>query len=156
MAIGPHRSGVILTRHFPWSTIAWRYSSQSGCSPEMERKYSTERLDRVGQVDHLGRTGHLHPRSVPLVGEDADRRGRVAAEVLHLGPLRVARDHDAALLVNAGGHRRQLRAAVGPAGRQDQAVAGSEELDEPGAVDGRGGGSGHGGDHVRTVTRLGR
>ena len=38
VATGPHRVGVTRIRHLPWSTIACRYSSQSGCSPEMERK----------------------------------------------------------------------------------------------------------------------
>ena len=42
VAIGPHRSGVIRISDLPCFTIAARYSSQSGCSPEMHRKYSTK------------------------------------------------------------------------------------------------------------------
>ena len=38
VAIGPHRVGVILIRDLSWIRIAVRYSSQSGCSPEMQRK----------------------------------------------------------------------------------------------------------------------
>ena len=34
---GPQRVGSTTIRHLPWSAIAWRYSSQSGCSPEMLR-----------------------------------------------------------------------------------------------------------------------
>ena len=37
VAIGPHRSIVSRTRLFPWRSMAARYSSQSGCSPEMDR-----------------------------------------------------------------------------------------------------------------------
>ena len=37
VAMGPHRSMRRRMRHFPWSAMAWRYSSQSGCSPEIER-----------------------------------------------------------------------------------------------------------------------
>ena len=50
--------------------IAARYSSQSGCSPEMQRKYSTSPSSAswLGHVEHLGGAVDLHPRVVPLVG----------------------------------------------------------------------------------------
>lgn len=38
VATGPQDVGVTRSRHLPWSSMAWRYSSQSGCSPEMQRK----------------------------------------------------------------------------------------------------------------------
>jgi hypothetical protein len=38
VAIGDQCSGVMRSSDLPWSIIAWRYSSQSGCSPEIERK----------------------------------------------------------------------------------------------------------------------
>ena len=38
VAIGPHRSISMRMMHFPCCAIAARYSSQSGCSPEMPRK----------------------------------------------------------------------------------------------------------------------
>lgn len=38
VAIGPQRSIVTRIRHLPWSIIAWRYSSQSSCSPAIDRK----------------------------------------------------------------------------------------------------------------------
>ena len=41
MATGPQRCGVIRMIDLPCFTIACRYSSQSGCSPAMLRKYST-------------------------------------------------------------------------------------------------------------------
>ena len=41
LATGPHRVGVIRMIDLPCRAIAARYSSQSGCSPEMQRKYST-------------------------------------------------------------------------------------------------------------------
>ncbi|GGU25660.1 hypothetical protein GCM10010259_15120 [Streptomyces daghestanicus] len=41
VATGPHRSGVTRMIDLPCFTMAARYSSQSGCSPEMFRKYST-------------------------------------------------------------------------------------------------------------------
>ena len=41
MATGPHRSTVIRISDLFCVRIASRYSSQSGCSPEMHRKYST-------------------------------------------------------------------------------------------------------------------
>ena len=34
---GPQRVGEMTMAHLPCSRIAWRYSSQSGCSPEIER-----------------------------------------------------------------------------------------------------------------------
>ena len=37
VATGPHDSGVTRSRHLPCSTIAERYSSQLGCSPEIDR-----------------------------------------------------------------------------------------------------------------------
>ena len=37
----PQRVGVIRSSDLPWLTIACRYSSQSECSPAMERKYAT-------------------------------------------------------------------------------------------------------------------
>ena len=41
VATGPHFSGVTRMIDLPCLTMAARYSSQSGCSPEMFRKYST-------------------------------------------------------------------------------------------------------------------
>ena len=41
VATGPQRSTVIRISDLPCRRIAARYSSQSGCSPEMQRKYST-------------------------------------------------------------------------------------------------------------------
>ena len=41
MAIGPHDSIVTRISDLPCVRIAARYSSQSGCSPAMQRKYST-------------------------------------------------------------------------------------------------------------------
>ena len=38
VAMGPQRSGVTRSRGLPCLTMASRYSSQSGCSPEIERK----------------------------------------------------------------------------------------------------------------------
>ncbi len=38
VATGLHRVGVMRTSALPWRAMASRYSSQSGCSPEMERK----------------------------------------------------------------------------------------------------------------------
>jgi hypothetical protein len=41
VATGPQRSVVTRSSDLPWRTMACRYSSQSGCSPEIDRKYST-------------------------------------------------------------------------------------------------------------------
>lgn len=49
MATGPQRSGVIRMMDFPCLSIAARYSSQSGCSPEMFRKYSTSGSTESGE-----------------------------------------------------------------------------------------------------------
>jgi hypothetical protein len=38
VAIGPQRVGVIRISDLSWMRMASRYSSQSGCSPEMQRK----------------------------------------------------------------------------------------------------------------------
>jgi hypothetical protein len=38
VAMGPQRVGVIRINDLSWMRMAWRYSSQSGCSPEMQRK----------------------------------------------------------------------------------------------------------------------
>jgi hypothetical protein len=38
LLMGLHLSTVIRMSTFPWSIMAWQYSSQSGCSPLMERK----------------------------------------------------------------------------------------------------------------------
>ena len=35
VAMGPHRTGAIRSSDLPWRTMACRYSSQSGCSPEI-------------------------------------------------------------------------------------------------------------------------
>jgi hypothetical protein len=38
VAIGDQCVGVMRSRDLPWSIMACRYSAQSGCSPEIERK----------------------------------------------------------------------------------------------------------------------
>jgi hypothetical protein len=38
VAIGPERVGVIRISDLSWMRMASRYASQSGCSPEMQRK----------------------------------------------------------------------------------------------------------------------
>ena len=48
----PHCSMVRRMRHLPWWAMASRYSSQSGCSPEMTRKYST----RPSRASGMSRT----------------------------------------------------------------------------------------------------
>ena len=67
----------------------------------------------AGHVEDLGGAVDLHPRVVPLVGEDEHAGARVAAQVGGLGAVGVRRDDDPAVGVDAAGHRRELRAPVG-------------------------------------------
>ena len=144
-AAGGHRapaSTVIRISDLPCLRIASRYSSQSACSPAMQRKYSTSPSSASGRrhVQHLGGAVDLDPGVVPLVGEHQHGGGRVPAQVHRLGAVGVGRDHDPALGVDAAGDRRDLRAPVGAGGHEHQVVAGADEVEELVAVDAVGGG----------------
>src|SRR3954453_363485 len=73
-------------------------------------------LQRFRQVQHFRLPVDLHPRPVPVVGEHAQRDGRIAPQVGHLRPLRIGGDHDPAGVVDPAGDWGELRAAGGPAG----------------------------------------
>ena len=55
---------VIRSSDLPCRVIAARYSSQSGCSPLIDAVVLDERLERVGQVEHLGGAVDLDPGAV--------------------------------------------------------------------------------------------
>ena len=97
VATGPQRVGVMRSSDLPCSTIARRYSSQSGCSPGDAAEVLHQRLHGVRRVDDLAVAVDLHPRPAEVVGEHEHADPRVAAGVGRLGPLRVGRDDDAAL-----------------------------------------------------------
>ena len=142
VAIGLQRSMVMRMSDLSCSCIAARYSSQSGCSPEMPRKYST----RPSSASGMSSTS-ADPSTCtysPLQSSDCttiETRGSTA-RVVRLGPVGVGRHDDAAVGVDAARDRRELRAAVATRGREQPAVTRAEELEQLGAVDGAGGGDG--------------
>ena len=128
----PRLGTVIRISDLPCLRIASRYSSQSECSPEMQRKYSTS----PSSASWLGMSS---TSAVPSTWTQASshsseststRRRRVAAQVDGLGAVGVRRDHDPALGVDAAGDRRDLRASVGAGGHQDEVVAGADEVEQ--------------------------
>jgi hypothetical protein len=93
-----------------------------------------ERLEGLGQVEHLAPSVDLHVRAVPVVGEHHEADPRVAARVGDLRPLRVGGDDEAALTVDAARHRRGLQAAVGAGRRQHDVVPLAAEVEQAGQV----------------------
>lgn len=91
-----------------------------------------EQVHGIGKPDDLGGAFGLDPVTEESVVHDADGGVRISLQVLGLhGRLAGADDHPA-LTVDANGHRRQLRKAVGSAGGKHGPVVGAHEL--PGAL----------------------
>ena len=67
-------------------------------------------------VDDLAPAPHLHPWTVPLVGQHERGARRVPPEVAHLRPLGVAGDGQPALRIHPGGDGGRLGRAVAPGG----------------------------------------
>src|ERR1700683_3311233 len=89
-----------------------------------------QRLDRVGQVDHLGRAVDLHPGTAEIIGQDDHADLLVAAGVAGLGPLRVGGDHDPAFGVDPAGHGGCLGLPSGPGGDHDGVMPGPDEVEQ--------------------------
>src|SRR6185503_3640430 len=87
-----------------------------------------------GHVDHLGVAVDLHPRP-EVVRQHDDAHERVATRVLRLGPLRVRRHDDAALVVDPARDRGALGSTVAARREDDRTVTRTHELEQPVAVD---------------------
>src|SRR5829696_5644225 len=71
-----------------------------------------ETVCSIRHVRYFGVAVDLHPRAVPVVGEDQHRALRVPFGVAGLHSGRIGGDDDPAPVVHTTGHRRDLRAAV--------------------------------------------
>ena len=89
-----------------------------------------EALNCLRHVQHLGVAVDLHPRAVPVVGEDEHRYPRVPLGVAGLRSGRIGGDDNPALEVHTTGHRRNLRAAVAAGGSEQQPMAWTGEVEE--------------------------
>ena len=116
------RVGVMLTTSRWSATIARRYSSQSGCSPD-ERAVERDQLlhRRVARI--RGRRCELglpfeHDEGPEVVAAHVERRSRIAPEVLGLGPVGGDRDPGGSAVVERIDDVRDLGPAVAPDGRE--------------------------------------
>src|SRR5689334_179674 len=80
-------------------------------------------------VQHLGRAVDLDPCPAEVVGQYENSSSRTATQVVDLGPLRIAGDHELPLGRDAAGDRRQLWRVVGPGCDQDHLMPGTSELE---------------------------
>jgi hypothetical protein len=88
-----------------------------------------QRLDRVGQVDHLGIAVNLHVGTIEFVREHHHTRVSVALHVGRLRALRITRYDNAAHFVYAARHRRALQRPVRAKRGEHHPMARSDEVE---------------------------
>jgi hypothetical protein len=98
-----------------------------------------QRLNGIGQVDHLRIAVDLHVGIIEFVGEHHHAGARCAADIGRLGALWIARDHDAACVVDPSRDRGALQRAVRPKCGEHHAMSRPDERQELGQADSFGG-----------------
>ena len=126
---GPARSIAKRTSTRCWSAIACPVLVPVGVLAGDPPVVVDEQVEGLGPLDDLRGALDLGPVAVEAVVEDAQRDARVAAQVActFIDGL-PGGDLDPALVVDPGGHRGELRAAVAPEGREHGGVVGAQEL----------------------------
>ena len=73
VATGPHRVGVIRSRLLPWARIACAVLVPVGVLAGDRAEVVDQRLEGVGQVEHLAGAVDLHPGAAEVVGQRPGR-----------------------------------------------------------------------------------